>query len=567
MKLFALGTHSDWYYAGGSWGKQGLQRIADLSAEAGIQRLYWRTHNGGQAKYPSKVCKVSDNAGYRDPDFKGFGTLPKSYFAYMGHIDYRHWDQLIDMEEIAASTGLEYAHWYTIFEDDHGGHLGSDFLKEHPEYQCRTRDGEPVPGCLDFWFPEVREYKRKIVEELLEKPAERLLLDFVRRNGKPSADGNGDYRYGYNPEKLLAFRKATGLDALALCPGTAEWERWLEFNAQPLTDFLLEIGERAKAAGRPLDLMVWPVDQRRWLALDLPAVARSGAVETILIGSHTYSYAPAEVARQLEAIHPQVAGSGCTVTPGLPAYQGLSADGFEGFVAEVERQGCQSMVLFESDAVLTNALSDRMRAVSLNRSHRQRSVTVVRTEGKPDWSRVPEQTGFLRTYTAGDGATDQETSFQMAHDGETLYLRVTCKERDPGKLLPVPCFDPHNYNMKQLGARALDPYESIHFFIDYHHQHENYARFIVDPSNRGLAGERINDQWPHPWSHEATIGPDRWTAELTLPLAPFRRDGVVGKELGFQLLRVQNEPREVSAWFNTRGRRIAPVDFGHLTLE
>ncbi len=567
MNIFALGTHSDWFYAGGGWGKPGLQRAADLSAEAGIKRLYWRTHNGGQAKYPSKVCKVSDNAGYRDPAFKGFGTLPKSYFAYMTHVDYSHWDQLTDMAEIATSTGLEYCHWYTIFEDDHGGHLGSDFLKEHPKYQCRTRDGEPVPGCLDFWFPEVREYKRRIVQELLEKPAQRLLLDFVRRNGKPSADGDGNYRYGYNPEKLLAFKEATGLDALALCPGSAGWEQWLDFNARPMTEFLLEISQMAKAVGRPLDLMVWPVDQRQWLALDLPAVAQAGAVGEILVGSHTYSYSSAEVSRQLDALRPQVAGTGCTVTPGLPAYQGLSADGLEGFAAEAQRLGCQNIVLFESDALLSNPLSDRMRAISLGQSHTRRAVRVVRTEGTPDWSRVPQYSGFLKTYALGDGAPDQETSFQMAHDGEALYLRVTCKERAPENLLPVPCFDPQNYNMKQLGSRALDPYESLHFFLDYHHQHENYARFMVDPSNRSMAGERINDTWPHPWTHHAEIGADRWIAELTLPLAPFKRDGVVGKELGFQLLRVQNQPREVSAWFNARGRKIAPVDFGHLVLE
>lgn len=568
MNIYALGTHSDWYYWGGTWGRQGLQRTADHCAQAGISRLYWRSHNGGQAKYPSQVCTISDSAVYRDPEFKGFGTLPKSYFAYMEHVDYREWDQLDEMAGVAAAAGLEYCHWYTVFEDDHGGHLGSEFLKAHPQFQCRTRDGQPVAGSLDFWFPEVRAYKRRIVEELLGKPASRLLLDFVRRNGTPSADARGDYRYGFNPEKLAAFRDETGLDALAICPGTPEWEQWLEFNSKPLTDFVAEVAALARRAGRPVDLHVWPVDQQKWLALDLARLAREGAVAEVLIGSHTYSYSPAEVRRQLEALRPQVAGTPVKLVPGLPAYNRVSAEGLERFAEEAVGQGCESMLLMESDSVLQNPISDRLRAIHLGKPYHARAVRATRTPGKPDWSSVPEQAGFIRAFSVDDGRTEQETRFQIAHDGKSLYLRVHCSERAPENLLPVPRFDRDNYNALQLGARRFyDPYESIHLFLDYRHQHEDYARFMVDPANGSIAGRCLDDGWESPWEHSAKIGSDSWEAELRIPLATLEITAPAGKTLGFQLVRVQNQPREISAWFNTRGRLMTPADFGHLILE
>ncbi len=568
MHIYSFGTQSDWIYSGGCWGNPGLQRVIDLCLEAGISRLYWRTHNGGQAKYPSRVATNADGSTFRDPEFKGLGTLPRSYFAYMEEVDYSQWDHLEEMVRRGTRSGLEVAHWYTFLEDDHGGHLGSDFHRRHPEYRERKRDGEVVPGVLDFWFPEVRDYKLSIIRELLEKPASRLLLDMVRRNGQPSADAEGHYHYGFHPGKIAAFRKETGLDALSLCPGTPEWALWIDFNARPLTAFVREAAALAKAAGRPLDLLVWPVDQREWLAFDLPALAREGAIGEVIVGSHTYSYSPQEVERQLAALLPQVEGTAVRVIPSLPAYHDLPAEGVEGFAQRAAERGCGAIALCESDALLRNPISDRLRAIALGKSYSDRAVTAIRTQGPPDWNALPLHRGFLRTFTTDDGRPDQETAFQIAHDGETLHLRVICDERNPGGLLPVPRYDRNNYNVTQLGSRTFwDPYESVHFLLDYRHQHEDYARFMVDPANESASGQRIADDWPHPWHHTAVIGEDRWEAVYAIPLASLELSDPSGKRLGFQLIRVQNQPREVSAWFNSRGRRVTPADFGHLNLE
>jgi hypothetical protein len=335
-----------------------------------------------------------------------------------------------------------------------------------------------------------------------------------------------------------------------------------------MTEFVLEIAELARQRDRPLDFLLWPVDQMAWMAFDLPRLARAGVVEEVLIGSHTYAFSAPEARRQVEAIRPQLEGSPATMVPGLPAYHEVAPEGFDRFVEEAERQGCDRMVFFESHALINSPLVDRLRAVSLNKSHRSRAVIAPRIEGKPDWAQVPAHSGFLRAFAIDEGRPDQETSFQAAHDGQSLFFRFVCHERAPQHLIPVPQHDCDNYNVVQLGFRMYwNPHESIHLALDFRGQREDFVCFTVDPANSALAGSWIDETWHQPWEHSARIEPDCWVAELTLPLASLEIFQPSGKILGFQAVRVQHRPREVSSWFNSKGRRLQPLEFGHLTLE
>ena len=64
--------------------------------------------------------------------------------------------------------GLKIHAWVTINEDDHGWGWPSEFTKHHPEFRWVRRDGTPYHSQLSFAFPEVRDYKLAILEELLE---------------------------------------------------------------------------------------------------------------------------------------------------------------------------------------------------------------------------------------------------------------------------------------------------------------------------------------------------------------------------------------------------------------
>lgn len=564
MQIHALGTHSDWVYNGGAWGKPGHQRIADLTYAAGIRRLYWRTHNGGQAKYPSKVCTVVDGSHYRDPAFTGVGSLPKSYFTYGEYIDYRDWDQVADMFETGTRVGLEVCHWYTVFEDDHGGHLGSDFAKKHPEFLCQLKSGEPVSGCLDFWYPEVQDYKLAIVDELLEKPTRRLLLDFLRRNGKPSADAAGNYRYGYNPEIRAGFLQETGLDARHIEPGTPEWEAWLDYTAKPLTEFLRKVRAKTQAKGIPLDVLVWAVDTRRWQALDLPTLVSEGVVDEVLTGTHRYAFSAADAQRQVLAMQEYLGGT-ARIAPALFCYHQVPPLTVDEFLGEAESLGCSSVVLHEANHVVECPIGDRLRAWQYGLPHSKRSVQA--TSAAPGNEPIVYE-GFIQCHDVFGNPCDQKTRFSVAYDADHLFVNVECMERQSGSLVPVPGIGVENYNGNELKARAFwNPYESVHFFLDARHDHEDYHHFVLDPAGGMLAETRLDEDWSGSWSGNSTVQEGLWTARFVIPWTALGVSPQAGQTFGFQIVRIQNNPRQVSAWFCTSGRRVNPLDFGHLILS
>lgn len=563
IDIYALGTHSDWVASSGAWGKPGHQRIADFAKAAGISRLYWRTHDGGQACYPSKVCSVMDGGVFRDPNFNGYGTLPKSDYEYATHIDYSQWDQLADMMQIGAATGLEICQWYTFLEDDHGGVVPSAFFQNHPEYCCTVKSGERISGCLDFWYPEVREYKLAIIRELLQRPGRRLLLDFLRRNGIPSADAAGHFRYGYNPEILAGFRGETGLDASRLQPGTADWEAWLDYNARPLTEFVRAVHQLARSANIPLDVHVWPVRSKEWLAFDLREVAREGLIEDVLVGSQRYAVSATEARRQAEILKDQLDGSEARVVPGMFGYNGLVASQVDEFITAAVEAGCPAVALHESNQVLASPISDCLKAWSLGLPHCERQVYAARTPQVPAINR-----GFIRCYGAANPACDQETQFTVTYTDGGLVVEVRCAERSPGGLIPVPDVGRDNYNGNELGARVFwNPYESVHLFLDAAHSHVDYLHFVLDPENQPMTETRLDERWSGPWEHEVGVAEDHWTAIFRIPWATLGVTPKPGLTLGFQLVRVQNSPREVSSWFHAYARSLAPVEFGHLTLD
>ena len=563
MNIQALGTHSDWVYNGGAWGRAGHQRIADLTYAAGIRRLYWRTHNGGQAKYPSQVCSIADGTHFRDPEFKGLGSLPKSYFAYMKTLDYREWDQVSDMYEIGTEVGLEVCHWYTVYEDDHGGHLYSDFLKKHPEYRCTLRTGEQVPGCLDFWYPEVREYKLSIIDELLEKKTSRMLLDFLRRNGKPSADAEGNFRYGYNPEILAGFQSETGLDAKQLTPTMPEWETWLDYNARSLTEFLREVHLRAQAKGVPIDLLTWAVNTRRWQALDLSTILTEGLAENLLTGTHRYAFSAADARRQVTQMQEHLGENSPTpILPGLFCYHQFPPRSVDEFIKEAESLGCEAIVLHEANHAIECPITDALRAWHLGKPHVKREIIA-----SSDTATAQTYEGFIPCHDVTGRSCDQITQLSATYDANALVISVVCSERSPENLLPIPGIGSENYNGNELGARAFwNPFESVQLLLDASHAHEDYYHFILDPSGATLAERRLDEDWSGEWQGIAEIGTDKWTATFRIPWPTLEITPTVGCQFGLQVVRMQNSPRELTAWFCTTGRRVNPQDFGHLRL-
>ena len=66
MRIRTITTMTDWAWNMGCWGKVGVYRTMDVMKMADIKDLYWRTHDGGKAMYPSKVSTVSTGDVYNE---------------------------------------------------------------------------------------------------------------------------------------------------------------------------------------------------------------------------------------------------------------------------------------------------------------------------------------------------------------------------------------------------------------------------------------------------------------------------------------------------------------------
>jgi hypothetical protein len=175
--------------------------------------------------------------------------------------------------------------------------------------------------------------------------------------------------------------------------------------------------------------------------------------------------------------------------------------------------------------------------------------------------------GFIKCFDALNQSCDQGTSFTTECCDDALVVTVTCQERNPDALLPVPGLGSGNYNANRLKARAFwNPYESLHLFVDAQFDHDDYCHFVLDPSGAMEMERRLDEDWNAPWTGEARIGGSDWAATFSVPWTTLGVTPEAGRRMGFQLVRMQNNPREISAWFCTTGRHANPQDFGVLEL-
>ena len=160
-----------------------------------------------------------------------------------------HW-----VESLAAHginplvTAMEYAHqmglqfyiyqrmgaWQFPFPGDEVG----DFMAEHPELRCLTRDGVPV-GRLSYAYPEVRQHQIDLLAEVAAYGVDGVDLNFMR----------GPVFVFYEEPLVSGFKKEFGEDPRKI----DEWdERWLKYRLWPMTEFVRDLRKELDSVGEKL---------------------------------------------------------------------------------------------------------------------------------------------------------------------------------------------------------------------------------------------------------------------------------------------------------------------------
>jgi hypothetical protein len=167
--------------------------------------------------------------------------------------------------------------------------LASRFSIEHPEFLTMYKSGTVSGGGLDFYFPEVRQYRLDIIREWCDKLSgfDGICIDVYRNPPMVSY-----------PEPLVReFQEKTGIDVRTIEPIEEDTmiPEWLEYRAEFFTRFIRSVREELNRRyhGR-VSLSARVANNRKRSMLDavhLDAWIREGLVDT-LIFEHKDPYNP-----------------------------------------------------------------------------------------------------------------------------------------------------------------------------------------------------------------------------------------------------------------------------------
>ncbi|MGB7158283.1 MAG: family 10 glycosylhydrolase [Tepidisphaeraceae bacterium] len=268
-------THSDWMLKPTNvpWGEAGVRHMLDQCKACGWSIVHWRVCDAGCATYKSKLMRPmgkGDANSFWTPQSEEDKKLFEKYTVgltpqkradierRMNALDYANFDALAAAVKYGHEIGLKIYAWLSVNEDDHGWGWASEFAKAHPAYRWVRRDGRPYHSQLSFAFPQVRQYKLAIIEELLAYDIDGLFLDWIRTGDvrdNPQNDPKGVADYGYEGPNVTGFQKEFGVDPRTIDAGD---ERWARFRAAPQTQFMREARKlvRAKKPNAPVAVMV-----------------------------------------------------------------------------------------------------------------------------------------------------------------------------------------------------------------------------------------------------------------------------------------------------------------------
>jgi len=576
MNIRTLSGFSDWAYCGGCWGKVGVYRIFDYLKAAGIQDLYWRVFDGGRADYPSRIATVRDGRVYDEMYHASTALLATQKVEHYRYMDYAAYDSLKEAAQAAKECGINLRLWYTLFEDDHGGSVLSDFAQAHPEYWQVDRAGRAYRGTLDWWFPEVRAHKLAIVDELLTNypEAKGLMLDYVRHNACPSADENGIHRFGYNPEIRAAYKKEFGADPIEL---PADDARWMAWKVDYWTSFIRDVKKLMNRTkhNQELSLMLWPVEYKTWACIDVSALTQDNTVQMITSMSIKYTCKPQEVVEEYNILKSQTKGDTVKIIPGIISYNKIYSSQLNDCVQTAEQAGIDEVMFYEAPVIPMHGLLTTVRAIQTGKPNYKKGLSASPvTESDPtkiDWSTIPAYTDFF--YNTGkrkDTTPSEKTSVQFAYNPKELVIRTLCEDsRMDIALSPIEKKPELQYYLDVLGART--PFfmmNSFNLYLDAKHSHQDYFHFAGLPDGKKIQHTFVLHDWAGEWDLSVQQGQDQWTAFIRIPYASLGiKAPIPGDEWGINMIRGIRWAQETSIWFYSMWQTPYPDDFGHLRFN
>lgn len=158
------------------------------------------------------------------------------------------WDFFGVFFDEAKKRNISVHPWFCVFPES--AVLGR--VREHPEWLIMNDTGE-MTAAANAALPQVREYELSLMLELLKRyPVDWIHLDYIRFPCSPE-----EPYFSFDAQTRSLFEKAWGQDPLALKSkdsGNLFWNEWIEWNGEQVTQFVRDLRETVKTAGRPVKI-------------------------------------------------------------------------------------------------------------------------------------------------------------------------------------------------------------------------------------------------------------------------------------------------------------------------
>lgn len=157
-----------------------------------------------------------------------------------------NWDFLGVFLKEASARHITVHPWFCVFPEEglHGQ------VREHPEWLIVSPGNEMV-GTVNPALPEVRRYELSLMLEVVRNyPVDWIHLDYIRFPCSPA-----ETYFSFDARTRAMFKEYSGVDPAdikARDSGNMMWNEWLEWNRARVTDFVVELREALKTAGRPI---------------------------------------------------------------------------------------------------------------------------------------------------------------------------------------------------------------------------------------------------------------------------------------------------------------------------
>jgi uncharacterized lipoprotein YddW (UPF0748 family) len=296
-------------------------------AKTGINQLYLESFWGGRTIYPTPLAEQN------------------SHFA--------GWDPLAAYVAATKRHGIELHLWMHTFyvgtDSGDGSGNGSPLAQQHPDWLVvdkagRTRSTtEPGYYFVDPAVPAARAWLLNLfIQAVNSYDVAGLQLDYIRY----PKQGGPDTVTSYNATARAAYQKEHGVDPATLQPGSSDYQQWLDWQTQQVTDFV-RAARKALPTTTVLSSALETTDNEadvRDFHQDFASWVNEGLLDTV--APEVYTAGVSDVLQRSKEFGALIGDHAFTSIGIAPAYVGATPDVAVDEVAATRQAGATGAVNF-----------------------------------------------------------------------------------------------------------------------------------------------------------------------------------------------------------------------------